>query len=109
MSLSHSLEYRNSLTKQSVFLIDLPKIQGPSSGGTHDSQFYKELVYFLTASTLHQNIIDRMSQFDFSETKRYAFVHSMYVPVSGAKYRKLTRTVVVRTPKRLGDELDTLV
>lgn len=61
--------------KQSVFLIDLPrKTAGPSEITT---SFYEELVYFLKASTLHENIITKLDNFDFSQTAHIAFVHSM--------------------------------
>lgn len=61
---------------QTVFLIDLPKLEVPAPGKT---PFYEELVYFLQASDLHRNIIKKLDEFDFSETKRYAFVHTVYV------------------------------
>ena len=61
---------------QTVFLIDLPKLEVPEAGKT---PFYKELVYFLQAEELHRNIIKRLDEFDFGETKRYAFVHAVYV------------------------------
>lgn len=62
-------------TWQTVFLIDLPKI----SISTQRSQtpFYEELVYFLEATTLHRNVIKKLEEYDFSETARYAFVHTM--------------------------------
>jgi hypothetical protein len=41
--------------------------------------FYEELVYFLKASTVHENIVAKLSSFDFSETARFAFVHTMWV------------------------------
>jgi hypothetical protein len=63
---------------QTVFLIDLPKMAAPKPGET---AFYEELVYFLKASDLHANIIRKLDSFDFSETKRYAFVHTVYVPI----------------------------
>lgn len=68
------LQLSNSV--QTVFLIDLPKLEVPDSGKT---PFYKELVYFLQATELHRNIIKKLDDFDFSETKRYAFVHTVYV------------------------------
>lgn len=67
------------LTKeQMVFLIDLPK-KGTQPGSYEVSKtpFYEELVYFLKATTLHENIIKKMDNFDFSKTARYAFVHTM--------------------------------
>ncbi|KAL1972509.1 hypothetical protein VTN31DRAFT_6923 [Thermomyces dupontii] len=57
-----------------VFLIDLPK---RTSDSFKPTPFYEDLVYFLRASTLHENIIAKISTFDFSETTRYAFVHTI--------------------------------
>lgn len=71
---------------QTVFLIDLPKLEVPDAGKT---PFYKELVYFLQASDLHRNIIKKLDGFDFSETKRYAFVHTVYVfPLADSHIKK---------------------
>lgn len=106
--ITYSLGYRPSLTQQSVFLIDLPKLKG-TSDGAHDTQFYKELVYFLTASTLNDKIIERFKEFDFTETKRYAFVHSMYAPLFGAKDDELIEIVVAQTLEKVGNALDMLV
>lgn len=36
-------------------------------------------MYFLSATTLHANVIRKLEAFDFSETASYAFVHTMYV------------------------------
>lgn len=62
---------------QTVFLIDLPKLSESSTNVVSKTSFYEDLVYFLKASTLHDNIITKLSSFDFSETARYAFVHTM--------------------------------
>lgn len=60
---------------QSVFLIDLPKrAEGPEVQRT---LFHEELVYFLKASSLHENVISKLDDFDFSKTAQYAFVHTM--------------------------------
>lgn len=62
---------------QTVFLIDLPKLSESGTNEASKTSFYEDLVYFLKASTLHENIITKLSSFDFSETARYAFVHTM--------------------------------
>ncbi|WEW61929.1 hypothetical protein PRK78_007429 [Emydomyces testavorans] len=41
------------------------------------TSFFDELVYFLKASTLHDNIIAKLSEFDFSKTENIAFVHTI--------------------------------
>lgn len=60
---------------QSVFLIDLPKKNGQTE--TSNTPFYEDLVYYLKASTLHDNIIFKLDNFDFSKTAHLAFVHTM--------------------------------
>ncbi|CAI7653870.1 unnamed protein product [Penicillium glandicola] len=62
------------IMENTVFLIDLPKLDVPDAGKT---PFYKELVYYLQATELHRNVIKKLDEFDFSETKRYAFVHTV--------------------------------
>ncbi|KAJ5674747.1 uncharacterized protein N7477_004681 [Penicillium maclennaniae] len=68
----------NNLLENTVFMIDLPK-KGAESGPGKDLKppFYEELVCFLKASTLHDNIIQKLENFDFSKTARYAFVHTI--------------------------------
>ncbi|KAJ5935928.1 hypothetical protein N7454_005226 [Penicillium verhagenii] len=64
------------LMENTVFLIDLPR----KVGSDHDSPktfFYQELVYFLRASTLNEHIIAKLDEFDFTETARYAFIHTI--------------------------------
>lgn len=60
-----------------LFLIDLPRKANETVDDT--TPFRDELVYFLRASTLNEKIIDKMLQYDFSQTAKYAFVHSMWV------------------------------
>ncbi|CAG8268286.1 unnamed protein product [Penicillium salamii] len=83
----------NGLMENTVFLIDLPKIDIPLSevqktSETHNTQFYTELVYYLEACTLHSNIIDKLKGFDFTETKRYAFVHSIGGSNTGERWKR---------------------
>ncbi|KAL4776095.1 tyrosyl-DNA phosphodiesterase-domain-containing protein [Aspergillus nidulans var. acristatus] len=65
----------DGVMENSVFLIDLPKKDGWTSG--YSTSFYKDLVYFLKASTLHENIIRKLEDFDFSKTSQFAFVHTI--------------------------------
>lgn len=41
--------------------------------------FGKELIHFLEAMGLQQDVVQSLYKFDFSETKDLAFVHSMFV------------------------------
>ncbi|GAB1197389.1 hypothetical protein APSETT444_006682 [Aspergillus pseudonomiae] len=66
----------------SVFLIDLPKRSDKDSDFPRTA-FYDELTYFLKASTLHENIIAKLSDYDFSKTAHIAFVHTMLTLCAG--------------------------
>ncbi|KAJ5205467.1 Tyrosyl-DNA phosphodiesterase [Penicillium cf. griseofulvum] len=89
------------LMENTVFLIDLPKLEVPDAGKT---QFYKELVYFLQASELHRNIIKKLDDFDFSETKRYAFVHTVGGTNTEDKWQRTGFSGLGRAVKTLGLE-----
>ncbi|PYI00130.1 phospholipase D/nuclease [Aspergillus ellipticus CBS 707.79] len=67
----------NGVMENSVFLIDLPKTSSTASGKRPSTDFYNELVYFLRASTLHEDVIFKLDSFDFSKTSKYAFVHTI--------------------------------
>lgn len=60
---------------QTVFLIDLPKRAEDSPQSR--TSFYEELVYFLKASSLHENVVAKLDSFDFNKTAHIAFVHTM--------------------------------
>lgn len=69
--------YRPLLTlSQSAFLIDLPRKATTTSVGS-TTAFQEDLVYFLRASTLHDNIISRLDEYDFSQTSHIMLVHTM--------------------------------
>lgn len=61
-----------------VFIIDLPKFQ---SAEERDAQkltpFGEELSYFLLAQGLDEKLVGSLRNYDFSETSRYGFVHTM--------------------------------
>ncbi|KAJ5972825.1 Tyrosyl-DNA phosphodiesterase [Penicillium vulpinum] len=89
------------LMENTVFLIDLPKLEVPEVGKT---PFYTELVYFLQASELHRNIIKKLDEFDFSETKRYAFVHTVGGTNTEDKWQRTGFSGLGRAIKTLGLE-----
>jgi hypothetical protein len=60
-----------------VFLIDLPRFQESDRLRNESPQFYLDLVYFCKAMGLQEDVIDRLSGFDFSKAKPLAFVHTM--------------------------------
>ncbi|KAK3990608.1 hypothetical protein QBC44DRAFT_368865 [Cladorrhinum sp. PSN332] len=61
-----------------VFIIDLPKFE---SAEQRDAQqltpFADDLLYFLRAQGLDEKLISSLLNYDFSETSRYGFVHSI--------------------------------
>ncbi|KAJ5778930.1 hypothetical protein N7457_006650 [Penicillium paradoxum] len=89
------------LMENTVFLIDLPKTNSPDAGKT---PFYEELVYFLRASDLHRNIIKKLDEFDFSETRRYAFVHTVGGANVGDKWPRTGFSGLGQAIKTLGLE-----
>lgn len=54
--------------------------------------FYDDLVYYLKATKVHENIIKKLGSFDFSKTARYAFVHTMSVALL-TLHRSLALTI----------------
>lgn len=66
-----------------VFLIDLPRlgdaenIENVSSDSIPETSFQAELQRFLRAQNLDDSIIRSLVKYDFSETNRYRFVHTM--------------------------------
>ncbi|OQE43352.1 hypothetical protein PENCOP_c003G03192 [Penicillium coprophilum] len=89
------------LMENTVFLIDLPRLEVPDAGKT---PFYQELVYFLQASDLHPNIIKKLDSFDFAETKRYAFVHTVGGTNTEGKWQRTGFSGLGRAVKTLGLE-----
>lgn len=61
---------------QVVFIIDLPL--KPSHGGAAtETPFLDDFCYYLKGINFPDQLIEKVRLFDFSETARYAFVHSM--------------------------------
>ena len=65
-----------------LFLIDLPRIDDskpstPEIAKGRLTFFGQELLYFLEAMGLEQDVIRGVLQFDFAATENLAFVHTM--------------------------------
>ena len=61
-----------------VFIIDLPLIQ--DEGRQRENKltpFGEELVYFLEKQTVPDGLVRSLRKYDFGETRRLGFVHSM--------------------------------
>lgn len=63
-----------------VFLIDLPRLNNNQLASEPEETFFgRELRRFLRALGLEDSLVKSLDHYDFSETRRYGFVHSMYV------------------------------
>ncbi|KDN68412.1 putative ubiquitin interaction domain-containing protein [Colletotrichum sublineola] len=63
-----------------VFLIDLPKLESTQQTATPaETLFGTELRRFLRALGLDEKLVKSLDSYDFTETSRYGFVHSMLV------------------------------
>lgn len=61
-----------------VFLIDLPRVEDPEKRSTNTlTSFGEELSLFLKAQGVDENMIHSLQNYDFSETSRYGFIHTM--------------------------------
>lgn len=61
-----------------VFLIDLPRIEDSEKRRIHIlTPFGEDLSYFLTAQGVDDKMIQSLRNYDFAETSRYGFVHTI--------------------------------
>ncbi|KUI64949.1 Tyrosyl-DNA phosphodiesterase 1 [Cytospora mali] len=75
-----------------VFLIDLPRIEDPAKRATNAlTPFGAELQFFLKAQGVEERMVASLQNYDFSETSRYGFLHTMF------EMRSLTRIHTVLT------------
>ncbi|RHZ73398.1 hypothetical protein CDV55_109089 [Aspergillus turcosus] len=78
---------RGGVMENSAFLIDLPRKATTTSVGS-TTAFQEDLVYFLRASTLHDNIISRLDEYDFSQTSHIMLVHTIGGSHTGDAWRR---------------------
>ena len=77
--------------ENSAFLIDLPRLQAthPSANSADAmTPFAQELIYFLKAMRLDTTIIQSVSNFDFTATRDYGFVHTIGGAHTGDAWRR---------------------
>ncbi|KAK3944700.1 hypothetical protein QBC46DRAFT_158420 [Diplogelasinospora grovesii] len=61
-----------------MFIIDLPRIQDYERRASNKlTAFGEDLTYFLTAQGMDDKLVESLKNYDFSETSRYGFVHSI--------------------------------
>lgn len=67
------------MSRQMVFLIDLPLIEEPTEQMSNEplTSFAEELFFFLQAQGVDDRMINSLRKYDFAETARYAFVHTI--------------------------------
>ncbi|KAK6004900.1 hypothetical protein QM012_007679 [Aureobasidium pullulans] len=66
------------IMENSVFLIDLPRLQDtPNNDASSLPQFGRELLFFLKKKGCEDDIMKGVLSFDFGNTKHLAFVHSV--------------------------------
>ncbi|RWA11986.1 hypothetical protein EKO27_g3087 [Xylaria grammica] len=82
-----------------VFLIDLPMTKDSANQLT---MFGQELCYFLKASGLDENLINSLSKYDFSETNRYRFIHTIGQSHVGEGWQRTGYCGLGRAVKSLG-------
>ncbi|KAL1875920.1 hypothetical protein VTK73DRAFT_9775 [Phialemonium thermophilum] len=72
-----------------VFLIDIPKIEDPANRVSNKlTPFAEELIYFLQAQGMDDKLVQSLKSYDFSETARYGFVHSIAGSHRGEAWRR---------------------
>lgn len=58
-----------------VFLIDLPRL--PDGSDHEPTMFSTEMARFLRESHVDEKMVDSLTSYDFSRTKKLGFVYSM--------------------------------
>ncbi|KAL3458664.1 tyrosyl-DNA phosphodiesterase-domain-containing protein [Aspergillus heterothallicus] len=96
----------SGVMENSVFLIDLPKKSTTTHKDDSRTSFYADLVYFLKASTLHDNIIAKLDDFDFRKTFKFAFVHTIGGSHSGSSWKQTGYCGLGRSLGTLGLKTD---
>jgi hypothetical protein len=65
-----------------LFIIDLPKVDSKIERSSsikfpRDTQFGREMTRFLREMGLSDKMVDSFDNYDFAETARYGFIHTM--------------------------------
>ncbi|KAB5570054.1 tyrosyl-DNA phosphodiesterase-domain-containing protein [Coniochaeta sp. 2T2.1] len=93
-----------------VFLIDLPLIQDEEKQkGNKLTPFGEELVYFLEKQTVPDGLVRSLRKYDFEETRRLGFLHSVAGGHADDAWRRTGYCGLGRTVKDLGLSTDGLV
>lgn len=71
--------WQPAVLENTLFLIDLPRRADGVVAEKLETAFGQSLMSFLEAQGVGKNVIEGLHKFDFIETNRFAFVHSMQV------------------------------
>lgn len=82
-----------------VFMIDLPGLPEPLPEQTF---FLEELLHFCKAQGFPEDILTRLTHFDFSATKAMAFVHTIGGSNTGDNWERTGFCGLGRAVKKLG-------
>ncbi|TLD22890.1 hypothetical protein PspLS_07232, partial [Pyricularia sp. CBS 133598] len=94
---------QNGIMENSVFIIDLPPLKaGVKVEDNVLTSFGEELSYFLTAQGLNERIVSSLRKYDFSQTSRYAFVHTIAGVHTGDKWKRTGYCGLGRAIQKLG-------
>ncbi|KAI0994689.1 hypothetical protein K3495_g13492 [Podosphaera aphanis] len=85
------------------FLIDLPRHKSDHVTQCNEApNFYHDLIYFLRAMGIENQIIDSLKNFDFSRTAKLGFVHSIGGSHTGTSSKRSGYCGLATTIKALG-------
>ncbi|KAI9718951.1 MAG: hypothetical protein M1812_003836, partial [Candelaria pacifica] len=92
--------------ENTVFLIDLPRLSKEAQEATEAQKpltsFGQELVYFLEAMGLQDDVVQGVLKFDFGGTKHLALIHSIGGSHTGETWRRTGYCGLGRAVKSLG-------
>ncbi|KAI9797749.1 MAG: hypothetical protein M1835_006921 [Candelina submexicana] len=93
--------------ENTVFLIDLPRRKEEVKDVNESlTSFGHELIYFLEAMGLQDDIVQGVLKFDFAETKHLAFIHTIGGSHTGDTWRRTGYCGLGRAVKSLGLSCD---
>lgn len=87
--------------ENTVFLIDLPRSSGGSTAGLK-SPFRDDLIYFLKAQDIPEDVVRTVHEHDFSRTAELGFVHTIGGMHDGDSWKLTGHCGLGRTVARLG-------
>ncbi|KAI9697925.1 MAG: hypothetical protein M1836_004277 [Candelina mexicana] len=93
--------------ENTVFLIDLPRRNKEIKDVDESlTSFGQELIYFIEAMGLQDDIVQGVLKFDFAETKHLAFIHTIGGSHTGDTWRRTGYCGLGRAVKSLGLSCD---